>query len=68
MMKRFVLFLLGSSLLMAEDSWRAGVASVKITPEKPMWMAGYAGRTKPSEGVVSDLFAKCTVLVAGAWL
>jgi neutral ceramidase len=64
MMKRFVLFLLGSSLLMAEDSWRAGVASVRITPEKPMWMAGYAGRTKPSEGVVSDLFAKCTVLEA----
>jgi hypothetical protein len=33
-----------------------------------MWMAGYAGRTKPSEGVELDLFAKAFVLTdeAGA--
>jgi neutral ceramidase len=42
--------------------WKAGAASVKITPEKPMWMAGYAGRKTPSEGVEQDLFAKALVL------
>lgn len=39
-------------------AWKAGVASTRITPQKPMWMAGYASRTKPSEGVVQDLYAK----------
>lgn len=43
-------------------AWKAGAASAKITPDKPMWMAGYAGRTKPSEGVELDLFAKALVL------
>ena len=42
--------------------WKAGAASVKITPDKPMWMAGYAGRKTPSEGVEQDLFAKALVL------
>ena len=42
--------------------WKAGAASAKITPEKPMWMAGYAARTKPSEGVELDLYAKAFVL------
>ncbi len=43
-------------------SWKAGVARVKITPEKPMWMAGYASRNRPSEGVKLDLFAKALAL------
>src|SRR5271166_6978878 len=43
-------------------SWKAGAAAVKITPEKMMWMAGYATRTKPAEGVAQDLFAKALVL------
>ena len=50
----------------AEDAppypWKAGAAEVKITPEKPMWMAGYSSRTKPSEGVWLDLFAKALAL------
>jgi hypothetical protein len=45
-----------------ELPWRAGAASINITPEKPMFMAGYAGRTKPSEGVDLDLHAKALVL------
>lgn len=45
-----------------EMLWKAGAASVRITPEKPMPMAGYAGRTKPSEGVDLDLHAKALVL------
>jgi hypothetical protein len=42
--------------------WKAAATSVKITPEKPMWMAGYASRKTPSDGVVQDLHAKCLVL------
>ncbi len=39
-------------------SWKAGTSRVAITPKEPMWMAGYAARTKPSEGAVHDLWAK----------
>lgn len=42
--------------------WKAGAASVVITPEEPMWMAGYASRNKPSEGKFQDLFAKALAL------
>jgi len=38
--------------------WKAGLARVVITPEEPMWMGGYAARTKPSEGKIHDLYAK----------
>ncbi len=43
-------------------AWKAGAAAVKITPETPIWMAGYAGRKKPSEGVAADLFAKALAI------
>jgi hypothetical protein len=43
-------------------AWKAGAAGIKITPEKPMWMAGYASRTAPSDGVLQDLFAKALAL------
>jgi hypothetical protein len=44
------------------ETWKAGVARVKITPAKPMWMSGYGGRTKPAEGTQHDLWAKALVL------
>ena len=43
-------------------TWKAGAARVKITPSKPMWMSGYAGRNKPAEGTLHDLWAKALVL------
>lgn len=46
----------------AEDGWKAAVASEKITPDTEMWMAGYAARTEPAEGVDLDLHAKALVL------
>src|SRR5258706_14631555 len=46
--------------------WKAGVASIVITPQEPMWMAGYGNRTKPSEGVLQDLHAKALVLDDGS--
>lgn len=42
--------------------WKAGLASVVVTPEKFIWMAGYAGRDKPAEGKVQDLYAKALAL------
>ncbi len=50
----------------SEPSWKAGVSSVKITPEGPAWMAGYASRDKPSDGVEHDLFAKTLILQDGS--
>lgn len=48
----------------AEDrtGWKAGVAKIVITPERPMWMSGYAGREKPAIGKLHDLWAKALVL------
>ena len=45
-----------------KPEWRAAAASVVITPEKPMWMAGYAGRNKPAQGKTHDLYAKLLIL------
>lgn len=45
-----------------QTQWKVGVASVAITPEKPMWMAGYAARKGPSEGKIHDLWAKALAL------
>jgi neutral ceramidase len=60
-----VLFALTSLAIAADDAkpaWKAAAAKAKITPTEPMFMAGYASRTKPSEGVALDLFAKALVL------
>jgi hypothetical protein len=46
----------------AHPPWKAGLAQVVITPQKPLWMAGYASRTRPSEGVAQDLYAKALAL------
>ena len=43
-------------------TWKAGTAVVKVTPTESMWMAGYAGRKKPSEGVALDLYCKALAL------
>jgi hypothetical protein len=42
--------------------WKVGVAKTVITPDEPMWMAGYAFRTKPAEGTLHDLWAKALYL------
>ena len=42
--------------------WKAGVSSTVITPDEPIWMAGYAARNRPSEGTLHDLWAKALAL------
>lgn len=46
----------------ADGEWLAGAARVSITPDEPVWMAGYAARTGPSEGVLSQLHARALAL------
>ena len=58
-----VLALLGGGYASAaEPEWKVGLAQIKITPERPVQMSGYASRTKPFEKVNSDLHAKAMVL------
>ncbi|HVX67298.1 MAG: neutral/alkaline non-lysosomal ceramidase N-terminal domain-containing protein [Acidobacteriota bacterium] len=42
--------------------YKAGVARVKITPEKPIWLSGYASRNHASDGVIQDLWAKALAI------
>jgi neutral ceramidase len=42
--------------------FQAGLARLKITPEGPIWLSGYAARKHASEGVVHDLWAKALAL------
>jgi hypothetical protein len=46
----------------ASSAYRAGAASVCITPTEPLWLAGYAVRTAPARGTLSDLFANALVV------
>src|SRR5256885_11235260 len=46
----------------AARGWRAGVASVDITPRSSLWMAGFAARPEPSRGVALPLHAKALAL------
>lgn len=48
----------------AEATWKVGLASAKITPEKAMWQAGYGSRDHPAEGTIHDLWIKVLALEA----
>ena len=54
------LLLLGAATEQTE--LKAGVARKVITPAGPIWMAGFANRLGPSQGVVHDLWAKALAL------
>jgi neutral ceramidase len=45
-----------------QPMWKVGVAAAKITPEKPLWLAGYGGRDRPAEGTLHDLWIKVLAL------
>jgi hypothetical protein len=55
---------LNSVAAAADDAktWQAGIARVVITPERPMWLAGYGGRNRPAEGKEHDLWVKVLAL------
>src|SRR5690242_7878903 len=45
-----------------ESEWQAGISAIKITPDKPVVLAGYAARIKPFERVEQDIYAKALAL------
>ncbi len=47
-----------------EPTWKAGRAKVKITPQQPLWLAGYASRDHAAEGTLHDLWVKVLALEA----
>ena len=42
--------------------WKAGVAKADITPDKPMWMSGYASRDHRAVATRTKLWGKVLVL------
>jgi hypothetical protein len=58
------LFLVSAILALATPcgatvlEWKIGLAEAKITPERPVSLAGYASRNHPFEKVTTDLYAK----------
>lgn len=54
-----------SASLAGAQEFSVGTGRVKITPDKPIRMSGYAARNKPSVGVLQDLWAKCLVIRDG---
>jgi hypothetical protein len=74
-MKTLLSLLIGCSLALfllaagparaAEREWKVGLARVKITPEQPVYLEGYAERNHPYERVAADLYAKAVVLEDG---
>jgi hypothetical protein len=45
------------------ENWQAGLARAKITPEKPVPLAGFGDRvTRPFEAVEQDIYAKALAL------
>jgi hypothetical protein len=60
-----VAILLGVVLADVNDlsaDWRAGVSKIRITPTKPMLMAGYGSRIEPADEKLTELWAKALVL------
>src|SRR5690606_37027292 len=45
----------------AEGGWKAGVAKAVITPEKPVWLAGYGSKRVP-DGKLHDIWMKALAL------
>ncbi len=43
-------------------SWKVGGHKSRITPESPLWMAGYASRDQPAQGKYGDLWLKVLAL------
>ena len=59
---RLFFLLLALASAASSAGFEAGVARAKITPEGPIWMSGFMGRERPSEGVRDDLWAKALAL------
>jgi hypothetical protein len=66
-MKKFLIilylsFFVASNLAHAGNI-KAGAARISITPTKPMWLNGYAGREAPATESIHEIWAKALVIV-----
>jgi len=52
---------LASAFVFAKG-YEAGVERIDITPERPIWLSGYASRTHPSTGIRTRLWAKALAI------
>src|ERR1041384_4538501 len=59
---KVLIFLLASGAGLIRAEWRAGAAVVDITPQEPVWLAGYAARIRPSEAVRQPIHVKALAL------
>jgi hypothetical protein len=60
---RFVFLLLSLGCLAPCATYTAGVAREVITPKLPIWLTGFAARTRPAnDGKFHDLYAKALAL------
>jgi len=51
-----------STAQQAPGRWSAGVSRVDITPQEPIWLAGYASRNHEAEGAIHPLWVKALAL------
>lgn len=56
-----LLFFVASSSA-AAATWKVGMARAKITPEEPVWLAGYAHRDHPADSTLHDIWVKALAL------
>ncbi len=54
-------FLLTPPINALGAEWKAGIARAVITPEKPVWLAGY-GSKRPPDGKLHDIWMKALAL------
>jgi hypothetical protein len=57
-----LIFLLNCHWSFSQSMMQVGIAKIKITPDSPAYLTGYANREKPAEGVLHDLWAKAIVI------
>ncbi len=60
-MRALLCSLLLAPVLVAAD-YQVGIATAVITPQDPIWLAGFGSRNHPSEGVALDIKAKALVI------
>src|SRR5215212_9474029 len=62
---RTLLAILLSAAALPAAAFRAGVGRADITPATPIWLSGYAARTRPSEGALLKLWARALAIESG---
>lgn len=59
--RKMILCILIEGVSLAAD-YKVGISNIVITPEKPIYLSGYANRTHPSDGVTHDIRAKALAI------